>query len=327
MASGLLALLDDVAAIAKIASASLDDVAKMAAKAGGKAAGIVIDDAAVTPRYVVGFASDRELPIIGKIAWGSTRNKLVFLLPGALLLSTVAPWSIMPLLILGGAYLCYEGFGKVRELIVPAAPPTPAAPTTPAEILQAGDADSLERQKIASAIRTDFILSAEIMAITLSTVGEASFAMKATVLAVVGLGLTLAVYGTVALIVKADDVGVALARRNRPWSAIGRGLVRVMPYVLSTLTLIGTLAMLWVGGGIILHGLAEYGLSGPEQWIKQVGASAGSMLPWVGGLVAWIVGAALAGLVGLAVGAAAAPLSKHLIAEKKGKAGETKGSG
>jgi len=307
MASGLLALLDDVAAIAKIASASLDDVAKMAAKAGGKAAGIVIDDAAVTPRYVVGFAAERELPIIGKIAWGSTVNKLVFLLPGALLLSTLAPWSIMPLLILGGTYLCYEGFGKVRELIVP------AAPTTPAESLQTGDAKTLEQQKIASAIRTDFILSAEIMAITLSTVGEASFAMKAIVLAVVGLGITIAVYGTVALIVKADDFGVALARRSPPWSAIGRGIVRAMPSVLSALSLIGTLAMLWVGGGIILHGLAEYGLSGPESWIKHVGASAGSLLPYGGGIIAWIVGAALAGLVGLAVGTAVAPLKKYAI--------------
>jgi len=307
MASGLLALFDDVATIAKVASASLDDVVKLTAKAGGKAAGIVIDDAAVTPRYVVGFAAERELPIIGRIAWGSTRNKLVVLLPGALLLSTLAPWSIMPLLILGGAYLCYEGFGKVRELIVAPAPPTPA------EALQAGDAEALERQKIAGAIRTDFILSAEIMAITLSTVGDASFAMKATVLTLVGLGITIAVYGTVALIVKADDIGIALARRNPPWSAIGRGLVRAMPSVLSALSLVGTLAMLWVGGGIILHGLAEYGLGGPEHWIKRVGSSAGSMLPWGGGLVAWIVAAALAGLAGLAVGAAAAPVNKHVL--------------
>jgi predicted DNA repair protein MutK len=209
MASGLLALLDDVAAIAKIASASLDDVVKMAAKAGGKAAGIVIDDAAVTPRYVVGFAAERELPIIYKIARGSTINKLVFLLPGALLLSTVAPWSITPILILGGAYLSYEGYGKVRELLLPVPPQAPTAALLP------GDATNLEREKIASAIRTDFILSAEIMAITLSTVGEASFAMKATILAVVGLGITIAVYGTVALIVKADDFGLALAQLGR----------------------------------------------------------------------------------------------------------------
>jgi uncharacterized protein len=307
MASGLLALFDDVAALAKIASASLDDVAKMSAKAAGKAAGIVIDDAAVTPRYVVGFAADRELPIIGRIAWGSTINKLVFLLPGALLLSTMAPWSIMPLLILGGAYLCYEGFGKVRELIAA------ATPETQAKALQTGDAKSLEQEKIASAIRTDFILSAEIMAITLSTVGEASLAMKATVLSVVGLGITVAVYGTVALIVKADDFGVALARRNPPWSAIGRGVVQAMPSILAALSLIGTLAMLWVGGGIILHGMAEFGLSGPEYSIKKLGAAAGSLLPWGGGLVEWFVGAALAGVGGIAVGAAVAPVSKHVI--------------
>jgi predicted DNA repair protein MutK len=214
MASGLLALLDDVAAIAKIASASLDDVVKMAAKAGGKAAGIVIDDAAVTPRYVVGFAAERELPIIYTIARGSTINKLVFLLPGALLLSTLAPWSITPILILGGAYLSYEGYGKVRELLLPVPPQAPTAALLP------GDATNLEREKIASAIRTDFILSAEIMAITLSTVGEASFAMKATILAVVGLGITIAVYGTVALIVKADDFGLALAQRKQPWSVV-----------------------------------------------------------------------------------------------------------
>jgi predicted DNA repair protein MutK len=151
------------------------------------------------------------------------------------------------------------------------------------------------------------------MAITLSTVGEASLAMKAIVLAVVGMGITIAVYGTVALIVKADDFGVALAKRNRPWSAIGRGVVHTMPLVLSSLSLIGTLAMLWVGGGIILHSLAEYGLSGPEYWIKDVGASAGSMMPIGGRMVAWVVGAALAGMAGLAIGSAVAPLSKHVI--------------
>lgn len=316
MASGLLALLDDVAAIAKIASASLDDVVKMAAKAGGKAAGIVIDDAAVTPRYVVGFAAERELPIIYTIARGSTINKLVFLLPGALLLSTLAPWSITPILILGGAYLSYEGYGKVRELLLPV---PPQAPTT---ALLPGDATNLEREKIASAIRTDLILSAEVMAITLSTVGEASFAMKATILAVVGLGITIAVYGTVALIVKADDFGLALAQRKPPWSVIGRGLVGGMPRVLSTLSIVGTLAMLWVGGGIVLHSLAEYGLSGPEYGIKKIAAGAGSVLPWAGGLIEWLVTATLAGLVGLAIGAVVAPVKKLVLA----RLGKTKKS-
>lgn len=307
MASGLLALLDDVAAIAKIASASLDDVVKMSAKAAGKAAGIVIDDAAVTPRYVVGFMADRELPIIAKIARGSAINKLVYLLPGALLLSYLAPWSIMPLLILGGTYLCYEGFGKVRELV------STAAPTKPLEAQETDNTTSLEQQKIASAIRTDFILSAEIMAITLSTVGDSSLAMKAVVLAVVGLGITVAVYGTVAIIVKADDIGVALARRNPPWSAIGRVIVHAMPSLLSWLSIIGTLAMLWVGGGIILHGLAEYGLSGPEYSIKKFAAAAGSWLPWGGAILEWFVSATLAGIAGIVIGAAVAPISKHGI--------------
>jgi predicted DNA repair protein MutK len=319
MASGLLALFDDVAAIVKIASASLDDVAKMAAKAGGKAAGIVIDDAAVTPRYVVGFSAERELPIILKIARGSTINKLVFLLPGALLLSTFAPWSIMPLLILGGAYLSYEGYGKVRDLILPATSPTPTTSATPMAAQPSGDATQLERERITSAIRTDFILSAEIMAITLATVGETSLAMKATVLAVVAVGITIAVYGTVALIVKADDFGVALARRKAPWSSIGRSLVRGMPSVLSTLSLVGTLAMLWVGGGIVLHCLAEYGLSGPEYGIKNIGAKAGALLPWAGGVIEWLVKASLAGVVGLAIGACVALVKTMVIARLRQK--------
>jgi len=308
MPSGLLALLDDVAAIAKIAAASLDDVAKMAAKAGSKAAGIVIDDAAVTPHYVVGFAAERELPIIYKIARGSVINKLLYLLPGALLLSLLAPWTITPILILGGAYLSYEGYGKIRELLLPV---SPQAPTT--ALLPGGETNQ-EGEKIASAIRTDFILSAEIMAITLATVGETSFAMKATTLAVVGMGITIVVYGTVALIVKVDDFGFALAQRKPPWSAIGRGLVRGMPSVLSILSGIGTLAMLWVGGGIVLHSLAEYGLSGPEYGIKKLGASAGSLLPWAGGLIEWLVIATLAGLVGLAIGAVVAPVKKRVLA-------------
>jgi predicted DNA repair protein MutK len=228
----------------------------------------------------------------------------------------LAPWSITPILILGGAYLSYEGYGKVRELLLPVPPQAPTAALLP------GDATNLEREKIASAIRTDFILSAEIMAITLSTVGEASFAMKATILAVVGLGITIAVYGTVALIVKADDFGLALAQRKPPWSVIGRGLVGGMPRVLSTLSIVGTLAMLWVGGGIVLHSLAEYGLSGPEYGIKKIGAGAGSVLPWAGGLIEWLVTATLAGLVGLAIGAVVAPVKKLVLA----RLGKTKKS-
>lgn len=298
MPSGLLALLDDVAVIAKMASASLDDVVGQAAKAGSKAAGIVIDDAAVTPRYVVGFAADRELPIIGKIAWGSVRNKLLFLLPGAMALSYLAPWSIMPLLVLGGLFLCAEGFGKVREMVRPAHGKQSVAEESGA------DPKQLEQRQVASAIRTDFILSAEIMAITLSVVGDASFAMKASVLAVVGLGITLAVYGAVALIVKADDAGVALSRRPPPLATLGRAIVKGMPYVLSVLSVVGTLAMLWVGGGIVIHGLAVFGFHAPEEGIQQLSNALG------GGLAGWFAGAVISGLVGLGLGGLTALLWK-----------------
>lgn len=294
MPSGLLALLDDVAAIAKIAAASLDDVAGQAAKAGSKAAGIVIDDAAVTPRYVVGFAADRELPIIAKIAKGSLFNKLVFLLPGALALSSLAPWSITPLLVLGGLFLCAEGFGKVLEMGRPADTPT-ASTQAPVE-----DPVLRERRQVASAIRTDFILSAEIMAIALSVVGDASVETKAAVLVVVGLGITLGVYGAVALIVKADDLGLALTRRPPPLASIGRAIVKGMPPVLVVLGVVGTLAMLWVGGGIVIHGLAEFGFDAPEAGISRLAG-------WLGGGAAgWLGGAGVSGLVGLALGGLAA---------------------
>jgi hypothetical protein len=298
MSGGLLALLDDVAAIAKVAAASVDDVAAQAAKAGAKAAGIVIDDAAVTPRYVVGFAAERELPIVGKIAWGSIRNKLVFLLPGALALSFAAPWAITPLLMLGGLYLCFEGWEKMRELVSP----------HPREISDAASAAAtpqmLEDQKVAGAIRTDMILSAEIMAVTLATVADQPFATQALVLAVVGIGITAAVYGVVALIVKADDFGVALAARGGPLSRpLGRGIVLAMPPLLSALSIVGTLAMLWVGGGIIIHGLAGYGVHAPEHLVEAAGRAAAAALPPLAGAAGWLASAALSGLLGLALGA------------------------
>ena len=215
MSVGLIGLLDDIAAIAKVAAASLDDVASQAAKAGVKAAGVVIDDTAVTPGYVIGFEPKRELPIVGKIAAGSLRNKLLVLLPAALLLSYFLPWTITPLLMLGGAYLCYEGVEKVLEAVMPHSAQQHEAQLGTVAL----NATSVEDQKVASAIKTDFILSAEIMAITLAALPSGSIWKQALVLAVVAIGITLAVYGVVALIVKADDVGVALARsgsRRRP---------------------------------------------------------------------------------------------------------------
>ncbi len=220
MSVGLIGLLDDVAAIAKVAAASLDDVASQAAKAGVKAAGVVIDDTAVTPGYVIGFEPKRELPIVGKIAAGSLRNKLLILLPAALLLSYFLPWTITPILMLGGAYLCYEGVEKVLEAVMPHSAKQHEAQLGSVAL----NAKSVEDEKVASAVKTDFILSAEIMAITLAALPAGSIWKQALVLAVVAVGITAAVYGVVALIVKADDVGLALARggtasrpRGRPW--------------------------------------------------------------------------------------------------------------
>lgn len=335
MSTGLIALLDDVVGLAKVAAASIDDVTAQATRASAKAAGIVIDDAAVTPRYVVGFTADRELPIIGKIALGSLKNKLLYLLPAAILLSLVAPWAITPLLMLGGAYLCYEGAEKVYEVLWPHAAEG-HGPTLAATVQ---DAKQLEEEKVRGAIRTDLILSAEIMAITLSTVALASFWTQAFVLATVGIGITALVYGVVALIVKADDAGVALAANDRPVSrlldrlrrrapqasspspadralrpltqTLGRGLVRAMPVFLQVLSAVGTAAMLWVGGGIIIHGLEAYGLTALGHAVHAVAETVGHALPAVAEAAAWLVSAAASGVFGLLVGAVLIPLVHH----------------
>ncbi|HET7679265.1 MAG TPA: DUF808 domain-containing protein [Xanthobacteraceae bacterium] len=316
MSIGLIALLDDVAAITKVAAASLDDVTSQAARAGIKAAGVVIDDAAVTPRYVVGFSAQRELPIVGKIAAGSLRNKLLILLPAALLLSYFLPSAVTPLLMLGGAYLCYEGVEKIYEIIVPHQAHSHEAQL---EAVALG-ALTLEEEKIASAIKTDFILSAEIMAITLATVPESGILTQAAVLAIVGIGITAAVYGVVALTVKADDVGVALAK-NRNASALGglsrelgRALVRTMPVFLIFLSAIGTAAMIWVGGGIIVHGLEEYGFPSIGRLIHAVAEAAAHALPALAGAVEWMVTAAGSGMIGLLIGTILIPVVGFVLA-------------
>ncbi len=299
--SGLLALLDDVVALTKVAAASLDDAAAQAIKVGGKAAGVVVDDAAVTPRYVTGLAAERELPIVGKIALGSIKNKLVFLLPAALLLSVFLPQAITPLLMLGGFYLAYEGFEKVLHWV------SHEAPATIVSAAGELDAQALEDRRVAGAIRTDFILSAEIMAIALANITAPDLLTKAFVLAAVAVLLTAAVYGAVALIVKADDFGVALALRGGAVSGpVGRALVRGMPPFLQVLTVVGTLAMLWVGGGILVHGLHAYGISGPEHWIEALSHAARTATPVAGEALAWLAGAFGAAIVGLIAGAATA---------------------
>ena len=310
MSVGLIALLDDLAAIAKVAAASLDDVAGQAAKAGAKAAGVVIDDAAVTPGYVIGYAAKRELPIIGRIAAGSLRNKLLILLPVAVALSYFLPWAITPLLMIGGAFLCYEGAEKVFEAVMP----HPARQHGVQPRTVALNPKTVEDEKVASAIRTDFILSAEIMAIALAALPAGSILTQACVLALVGTGITVAVYGVVALIVKADDFGVALTSNSHAsvlagmGRAFGRALVRGMPVFLTILSAVGTAAMIWVGGGIVLHGLELYGPSSISSTVHAAAEIASHALPSAAGALKWIVEAAISGVVGLLIGAATIPV-------------------
>lgn len=308
--SGLLALLDDVAGIAKVAAASIDDVAANAAKAGAKAAGAVIDDAAVTPKYLHGFAASRELPIIWRIAKGSFKNKLLFLLPAGLLLAEFAPWAIAPLLMLGGAYLCFEGAEKIYHVL---------APHDETHVFQEdepGDPAHLEEKKASGAIKTDFILSAEIMTIALAAIPEGNIWMEAATLAMVGIGITIAVYGSVALIVKADDVGLYAAQNGRfgLTRSLGRGLVKVMPKFMKLLTIVGTAAMLWVGGSIIVHGLEQMGYGWLGHHIHDWAYAVGHSVPEAyTGIVEWFSKAAMDGVFGLALGFALIPIATKII--------------
>ena len=295
MASGLVALLDDVAGIAKIAAASLDDVTAAAGKAGSKAVGVVVDDTAVTPGYAMGFTPDRELPIVLKIAIGSLRNKILFLLPGALLLSAFAPWAVTPLLMMGGAYLCFEATEKIIEAV---------NPHDKHDVVEelALSATELEKQKVSGAIRTDLILSAEIMVIALKEVIEEPLVSRAAILVVVALVITAIVYGLVAAIVKMDDVGLSLAQRPSGGSQrVGRALVTGMPVLLRWLSRVGTAAMLWVGGHILLVGADELGWHGPyevvhhlEEAVHDTGA--------LSGVLEWVVNTAASAIVGLVAG-------------------------
>jgi len=296
MPSGLIALLDDVATIAKLAATSLDDVAGAAGKASTKAAGVVIDDTAVTPRYVVGLAPERELPIIGKIAAGSLKNKLLFLLPAALLLTAFAPFLIVPLLMIGGSYLAFEATEKIAEVLL-------HDHHHEEQLVDAmADPADLEALQVKGAIRTDFILSAEIMAIALAALDHLSLVTTAMALIVVALAITAGVYGVVALIVKLDDIGLHLAERSSPATRnFGELLVRVVPKMLSALSAIGTAAMLWVGGGIILHGLEElHFLETVPHALHSWSAAAGQAVGALGPVVEWFVyalGSAAAGVI------------------------------
>jgi predicted DNA repair protein MutK len=304
--SGLLALLDDVAGLAKVAAASVDDVTAQALKASSKAAGVVIDDAAVTPKYVTGLAPARELPMIWRITKGSIFNKLVVLLPLALLLSAFLPWIIMPLLMIGGCYLCYEGAEKVVHWLAPHADAHVEEDHDPK------DPAHLEEERVRGAIKTDFILSAEIMVIILNELPEDnSFVFKAFALAIAGLAITVAVYGAVALIVKMDDVGLRMVERGRlgVTKSVGMGLVKGMPKFLKVLSIVGTLAMLWVGGAIILHGLeATHWWAAPYETVKSIGKAAGDSVTIAKGFVTWAVQALLDGIFGIIVGLVLIPI-------------------
>ena len=305
MAGGLVALLDDIAAMAKLAAASLDDVAGAAGKAGAKAAGVVIDDTAVTPTYVVGLSPARELPIIWKIAKGSLRNKLLFLLPAALILSALAPWAITPILMAGGAFLCFEAAEKILGALTGHGHGDEAAAATSPE--------ELEQRQVSSAIRTDLILSGEIMAIALAELADQSHVNQAIALALVAVAITAGVYGLVALIVKMDDIGLHLARRPGSGSqALGRGLVAAMPRVLSALSIIGTAAMVWVGGGIIVHGMEAFGFTAIPHIIHHAAEVAAASAGALSGVIGWLVGAIGSGIVAIVIGGVIAGLL-HLI--------------
>lgn len=297
MAGGLAALLDDIATMAKLAAASVDDIGAATAKASAKAAGVVVDDTAVTPRYVTGFTPDRELPMIKNIAIGSLRNKLLFILPAALLLSQFAPWALTPLLMLGGTYLSFEGAEKIWEKIHP----HEEAHEDETAGMQGPEA---EKQMTASAIRTDFILSSEIMVISLNEIANEPLLTRAITLIAVAIVLTLGVYGVVALIVKMDDIGLHMAKKDHGGAqAFGNGLVRFMPKLLAALALIGTVAMLWVGGHILLVGLDELGWHLPYSLVHHAEEAVAHATGPLGGVLGWLTNTTGSAIMGLLVGA------------------------
>jgi predicted DNA repair protein MutK len=319
MPSGLIALLDDVATLTKLAASSLDDIGAAVGKAGSKAAGVVIDDTAVTPRYVTGLSPERELPIIGKIAVGSLKNKLLIILPVALFLSWLGTRIgidlITPLLMIGGAYLCFEGAEKLWEKVA-------GDHHAAEELLTCDNPAELEQRQVAGAIRTDFILSAEIMVIALASMELSAFWLEAVVLAVVGIVITVLVYGTVALIVKLDDIGLHLAARGGPGAALGRGLVLGVPKLLALLSVVGTAAMLWVGGQILLHGLEVLHIGEALPHLTHdLAASGAAAIGFWQGFWNWTLNALFGAIVGIIVGAVIVAVL-HLLPKRKAAASE-----
>ena len=307
MSAGLFGLLDDVAALARLAAASVDDVGAAAGRATAKAAGVVIDDTAVTPQYVHGLAAKRELPIIRKIAIGSLFNKMVIILPVALLLSQFLPVLLTPILMLGGAYLCFEATEKIWGAVSG----------------HGGHGDDKagkdEKEVVRGAVRTDLILSAEIMVISLNEVAAEGFWSRLAILVVVALAITVVVYGVVALIVKMDDAGLYLVERSTGFAAkVGRAMVAGMPKVLSVISVVGTAAMLWVGGHIELVGLYDLGWHAPYDLVRDLEEGVARALPAIGGVLAWLTNTVASAILGLVIGIPLVALA-HVLPHGKGK--------
>ncbi|ROR89460.1 DUF808 domain-containing protein [Nocardioides aurantiacus] len=311
MSGGLAALLDDVAALTRLAAASVDDVSAAAGRASTKAAGVIVDDAAVTPRYVQGLDPKRELSIIARIAKGSLRNKLLFILPAALLLSQFLPWLLTPILMVGGTYLCYEGAEKLWEKFSG----HHEAAAEPAS----SQGQDHEDVVVSGAVRTDFILSAEIMVISLNEVASEAFVSRAIILAIVAVAITALVYGVVAVIVKMDDVGLHLAQRDSPAAQkLGRGLVKGMPWLLSGLSAVGIVAMLWVGGHILLVGVDELGWHAPYDLVHHAEEAVAHLAPAIEGALAWLTNTFFSALIGVVVGAVVVAVM-HVVPKRKKK--------
>jgi len=309
MSAGLFGLLDDVATLARLAAASVDDVGAAAAKASAKAAGVVVDDTAVTPQYVQGVAAERELPIIKQIAIGSIRNKMLIILPAALILSEFLPWLLPVILIVGGSYLSFEGMEKIWERI---------SGHHPDEKLVALQGPEQEKALISGAVRTDLILSAEIMVIALDSIDSDSFWLRAAALVVVAILITVLVYGVVALIVKMDDVGLALSQRDSRFSQrLGLGLVAAMPRLLTVISIVGVVAMLWVGGHIIVVQAHELGFDAPYELVHHLEEEAVHAVSAAGGAIGWLTNTALSAVAGAVVGSVLVALM-HVLPLRRG---------
>lgn len=311
MAVGLAALLDDIAALAKLAASSLDDIGAAAGRAGAKAAAVVVDDTAVTPKYLQGFTPQRELPVIWKITKGSLLNKAIIIVL-ALLLSQFIPWLLTPLLMCGGLYLAFEGAEKLWEWA--------SGHKKEAEEIAAERSPDQEDAIVGSAVRTDFILSAEIMVIALKEVASETFWVRAVTLVVVAIAITALVYGVVAVIVKLDDIGLALTKKERESTQrLGRGLVQAMPIILRVLSIVGTLAMLWVGGHILLVGMDELGFHPPYAFVHHLSEAVHHAVPGVGGALGWIVETFFSMVLGVLLGAVVVG-AVHLVGRLRGRA-------